>query len=114
MAVGSLAILDAAATVPSLAEALADADWSIATSARPGVRNVSPRAIAPEVLERVARSERVAIVFGGERAGLRRAEVDACRAVVRIPMVGNEPSMNLAQAAMIVLYELMVGALERA
>jgi tRNA/rRNA methyltransferase len=113
MAVGSLDILDGASTVPSLVDAVAEADWTIATSARSGVCNVTPRRIAPDVLDRVMLNQRIAIVFGGERAGLRRTEVDGCDAVVRIPMVGNEPSVNLAQSVMIVLYELMVEALAR-
>jgi TrmH family RNA methyltransferase len=43
------------------------------------------------------------LVIGAERAGLPREVVDACEAVVHIPIVGD--SLNAAMAATIALYE---------
>lgn len=45
---------------------------------------------------------RVLLAIGGEREGLGRALLDACDAVVRVPMAGFVPSYNL-QAAMAVV-----------
>ena len=113
LAVGSHDVLDRARIALSLEEALAGIDVSAATSARPGVSGiVSPRQLAA-TLAAESEPKRVALVFGGERAGLRRSEVDACSLVCRIPMVANEPSLNLAQAVMVVLYELLVAAFDR-
>lgn len=113
LAVGSLEILDRAAVLPSLDEALAQTSLSVATSARPGVGGiVSPRMLAADLVARVPNLPNTALVFGGERAGLRRAEVDRCDLVCRIPMVTNEPSLNLAQAVMVVLYELLCAGLD--
>jgi len=50
-------------------------------------------------------SEPVALVFGSERSGLSNAELARCAAVVHVPTVPTVPSMNLAQAVAVVLYE---------
>lgn len=114
LAVGSTDLLDQALVVDSLDDVLRNIDVSVATSARPGVSNIaSPRQLSTRLIEEASAGQRMALIFGGERAGLRRAEVDACDIVCRIPMVANEPSMNLAQAVMVVLYELLVAAFDR-
>jgi TrmH family RNA methyltransferase len=51
-------------------------------------------------------SEPAAIVFGSERSGLSNEELARCRAVLHIPTQKQVPSMNLAQAVAVVLYEL--------
>jgi len=115
MAVGSVDILAQARVVESLVEVTQDADLLVATTARRGVSGVvSSRSLGPLLLAQSRAGKRVALVFGGERAGLRKAEVDACPIACRIPMVGNEPSLNLSQAVMVVLYELLVTALGEA
>ena len=114
LAVGSVDLLERAEIVDKLETVLERVDLRIATSARPGVSGVlSSHQLGPRLLEEANRGKRIALVFGGERAGLRRAEVDSCDWVCRIPMVANEPSMNLAQAVMVVLYELLVATFDR-
>jgi len=111
MAVGATHILDELTIAKDLADAIDGAQVVIGTSARHGLREVrTPRAMAPEVLRLAQEGKAVALVFGGEREGLRREEMARCSHRVRIPMVASEPSLNLAQAAMIILYELMVAA----
>jgi tRNA/rRNA methyltransferase len=113
MAVGATHILDDATVEESLAGAISRVNVVVGTSARHGLREVmTPRAMAREVLAQAQGDKSLAIVFGGERDGLRSTELERCTLRVRIPMVANEPSINLAQAAMIVLYELMVSAFE--
>lgn len=48
----------------------------------------------------------VAILFGNERTGLTRPEVDRCTALVYVPTHDRMPSLNLAQAVAIIGYEL--------
>jgi tRNA/rRNA methyltransferase len=48
----------------------------------------------------------VALVFGEERRGLSDRELDLCQAVCTIPTRVVYDSMNLAQAAAVVAYEL--------
>jgi tRNA G18 (ribose-2'-O)-methylase SpoU len=50
--------------------------------------------------------ERVAVLFGSERHGLGAGALEACDTVVRIPMAPGVPSINVAAASAVVLYEL--------
>lgn len=47
-----------------------------------------------------------AILFGPEDRGLNTDEINLCRRLVRIPSTADYPSYNLAQAVLLVLYEL--------
>ena len=47
------------------------------------------------------------LCLGGEQHGLSREVMDACDAVVRIPMTGRADSLNLAVAAGVMLYEML-------
>jgi tRNA/rRNA methyltransferase len=52
----------------------------------------------------------VAVVFGEERRGLSDAELTLCQAVCTIPTHPDYDSMNLAQAAAVVCYEIALAA----
>ena len=54
----------------------------------------------------VPRSSRTAIIFGSEGHGLSSATLALCDAVCEIPMSGNVPSVNVAVASAVFLYEL--------
>ena len=111
MAVRSTDLLQTMKVVPSIDEALEGIDLAVGTSARAGTAHVlSPREAASWVCENASQQRQTALVFGSERTGLRRDELARCQRVVRIPMVANEPSLNLAQAVTVVLYELLVAA----
>ena len=93
-----------------LPAAIADALYVVGTSARArsAERNTArPRAIAPTVIER-AREGRVAIVFGREDKGLPTTALDLCHEVVGIPTDPDSHSLNLAQACLVVCYELLL------
>ncbi len=61
---------------------------------------------ATDILYGAARShERTGLLFGAERAGLETADVALCHGIVTIPVDPCFQSLNLAQAANIVLYE---------
>jgi len=47
-----------------------------------------------------------ALVFGPERTGLRREHLELCTTLVRIPSSAHNPSYNLAQAVLLVLFEI--------
>jgi tRNA/rRNA methyltransferase len=113
MAWRSLDVLGRARPFGSLAEALADCARAVGFTARPqrSVTGIRPLpALAPAILEHAARG-RVALVFGPEHRGLSRAELGCCQDVARIPTSPGQPSLNLAQAVMVVGYELLVARL---
>ena len=113
MAVKSLDVLEAAPVVPNVQAALADVDFTFATTARRGVSGVlTARRAASEAVERAARGERLAFIFGNEKTGLAEEDLMGAHARVRIPMAADQPSVNLGQAVQLVAYELFVAALE--
>ena len=113
MAVKSLDVLDGAARVATLDEALLGVAHAFATTSRRGVTGVvAPRRAAAIACEHAARGERVAFVFGNEKTGLGAADLEQCAGRLRIPMAADQPSVNLGQAVQIVAYELYVAGLE--
>ncbi|MCB2188198.1 MAG: RNA methyltransferase [Deltaproteobacteria bacterium] len=108
-------VLDAMTTHPSLDDALADCHHAVATTARLGDNRgslMSPRAAAPEILAWAA-EERVALLFGPEDRGLTTPELDRARLSLNIP-TSESSSLNLAQAVMVLAYELRNTALDLA
>jgi tRNA/rRNA methyltransferase len=104
-------LLEAAEVVPDLRAALGDAAWACGTTSRelPGRPRLHPRALGAEVAARAARGP-VAIVLGEERRGLSDRELSLCQAVCTIPTVAAYDSMNLAQAAAVLAYEIASAA----
>src|SRR5207245_7471717 len=75
---------------------------------RSAKRNLQrPRGGAGETLERGARGP-AALVFGREDKGLTNEALDRCHRVVTIPASPAYPSLNLAHAVVLMLYELAV------
>lgn len=66
-------------------------------------------AAAREALSGVPAGRAVALVLGNEETGLSPASRAACSALVRIPGGGDLESLNVAQSAAILLYELAAG-----
>jgi tRNA/rRNA methyltransferase len=111
-------ILDRARIAADLGSALADCVVVAGTSAPKGglFRRQTvgpPEEIIPHLLEGMAASQPVAIVFGPEPTGLTNDEVTRCHYLIEIPANEAYPSINLAQAVAICLYELHKGWLHR-
>ena len=91
----------------NLAQALADYHFVVGTTARlGGQRKVirSPSTLAEQLVSISARN-RIAVLFGPEDRGLTNVDIRFCHALVNIP-TAEFSSLNLAQAVMIVCYEL--------
>lgn len=58
---------------------------------------------------RIAGKGRVALVFGREDKGLNNSETDGCDFLLTIPADPSSPSLNLAQAVLLIAYELSRG-----
>jgi tRNA (cytidine32/uridine32-2'-O)-methyltransferase len=107
LASGAWDVLDNASVATSLREATSGCTFVVATSGRPGAGEWSPRRLATESGER-AGGGRMAIVFGPEASGLTTLEIGLCHVTVRIPTTPEQPSLNLAQAVLLVGYELLL------
>lgn len=92
---------------PSLGHALAPFSFVVGTTARLGKQRQvieSPASLA-EMLVPVSQQNRIAVVFGPEDRGLTNEDLRLCHWLVNIP-TAEFASLNLAQAVMIVCYEL--------
>jgi len=108
MAAGADRVLDGAVLYDSLADAIGDCSFVLATTARNHDQAkpvISADAAAAEMAPRVAAGETVAIVFGRERNGLENHEVGMADRIVTLPVNPAFASLNLAQAIVIVGYE---------
>ena len=105
---GATHVLDRASLHATAAEAIGDLHYVLATTARE--RGQMKRADAPDrameaAAERAARGEHVGILFGRERTGLSNEEISLADAIVTFPVAPEFPSLNLAQAVLLVAYE---------
>jgi TrmH family RNA methyltransferase len=106
-------VADRAETFDSLEEALADAVHVVGTTARARTahRNyLRPRAVAPGIV-RKAEEGLVALLFGREDRGLDNQALDLCHSVVIIPTNPDYSSLNLAQATLLLTYEIFLAAM---
>ncbi len=112
MSAGSEDILEKAQVFPSLGEALADMQLVAGCTARQG-KGRSPLLDPRGLREHAARhgpETRFAVVFGREDRGLTNSELDLCHLVVTVPTSPEHPSLNLAQAVLLICYELRGGS----
>jgi TrmH family RNA methyltransferase len=96
----------------SLREALSDAVFVVGTTARARTahRNYArPREVGPMVVER-AETGVVALLFGREDRGLDNGALDLCHSVAIIPTDPDYSSLNLAQATLLLTYEVFLAA----
>lgn len=102
-------VVEAASIFDTLEEAIADCTYTVAMTARGrrAKRAVGrPHEVAPEILARTGGDEVVAVVFGREDKGLSNEALDLCHRSVTIPTNPDHPSLNLAQAVLVIAYEL--------
>jgi tRNA/rRNA methyltransferase len=114
MAVHAGELLDAARRCDTLAEAVADCAWVVGTTPRrvPGRRHLAPAELAREALARSP--ARTAIVFGDERSGLSNSDALRCHDLSAIPAEAAQPSLNLAQAALLYCWSVREAVLSAA
>ena len=104
-------IIENLKTYDNLQDALAPFQYVVGTTARlGGERQVvnAPGQMA-ERLVPISQANRIALLFGPEDAGLANQDIRACHALVNIP-TAEFSSINLAQAVMILCYELFLAS----
>ncbi len=113
MAVKSLDVLDATEIYDNVDEAIVGLDVVVATSARRGLSGVlTPSQLAPQLVEKGASGAKIGILFGNEKSGLSNEEMSRADFLMRVPIAADQPSLNLAQAVQVVVYQLFATALD--
>jgi len=108
MASGAVAVLDRARVFESTADAAADLDLVLATTARErdmAKTVLTPRQASARMAGHVSGGGKAGILFGPERAGLVNDDVVLADAVINVPLNPSFSSLNLAQAVLLVGYE---------
>ncbi|MDA2933819.1 RNA methyltransferase [Acidobacteria bacterium AH-259-D05] len=113
MAGKAIDLVTSAGVYPTLDEAVSQENLVIGTtSGRKRRKNqpiYSPREVASLVWN-YGKSQRVALVFGPERRGLSDAQLARCQYLVSIPASPEYPVLNVAQAVMVLAYEIFIGS----
>lgn len=108
MADRAVDILERAAFVSTLEEALADMEHVAGFSRR--VRGIGKPVISPaelrELIQGAWHGSRVGLLFGSEKFGLLNSQAEFCERIVTIPASPEFPSLNLSHSLGIVCYEM--------
>lgn len=108
MASGAGRLLDEAQLFGTTADALADCSYVFATTARQ--RGLTKPVHSPEsamklAAEKIAAGEKVAVLFGPERAGMENDDIARANAIINVPVNPAFGSLNLAQCVLLTAYE---------
>jgi TrmH family RNA methyltransferase len=111
-AVGAAELLAKAEQYDNVAEAIADCQLVVGTTAV-GRREMQHRLQRLDeggrAIKKQLKTGPVALLFGSERYGLSNQEISHCHWMMRIPTRDEHGSMNLGQAVAVCLYELVRG-----
>ncbi len=94
-------------------DALGKFNYIVGTTARLGKFRgpfLTPRQAAQHIVN-LSQKNKVALLFGPEDTGLANDQLRLCHAVVTIPTAKEFTSLNLAQAVMILCYEIFVASM---
>lgn len=97
-----------------LKDALAPYNYVVGTTARLGKQRLvinTPSKLAKQLVP-ISIENRIAILFGPENSGLSNEDIRYCHTLVNIP-TAEFSSLNLAQAVMIMCYEIFTVGLEK-
>jgi tRNA/rRNA methyltransferase len=108
MASGAGRLLDEAVMCETTADAVADCTYVYATTARP--RELTKPVFTPahamkDAAQRIANGEKVAVLFGPERAGMENDDIAKANAIISVPVNPEFASLNLAQCVLLTAYE---------
>ena len=108
LASGAEEILERAEEMITLGEAISEMGCVVGMTSREGRGRSSP--LSPEAMAKqlmpLSLKNRVGLVFGPEKDGLTNEELSLCHLYARIPSSQSFPSLNLAQAVVVICYEL--------
>lgn len=108
LASGAEDILERAEELPLLREAISEMGCVVGTTTRTGKERsplLTPKSLAKKLVP-ISLKNSIGLVFGSEKEGLTNEELSLCHLFVRIPSSEIFPSLNLAQAVLVLCYEL--------
>ena len=108
LASGAEDILERAEEFPTLREAISEMGCVVGMTSRAGKERgplLTPKDLVEQLIP-VSEKNLIGLVFGSEKEGLTNEELSLCHLYVRIPSADSFPSLNLAQAVMVLCYEL--------
>ena len=114
LASGAEDILERAEEVFTLEEAISEMGYVVGLTSRRGRErrpDLTPEALAKKLIP-LSQKNVVGLAFGSEKEGLTNEELSLCHLCARIPSMESFPSLNLAQAVMVVCYELFKASAE--
>jgi tRNA/rRNA methyltransferase len=114
LASGAEDILERAEEVFTLREAISEMGCVVGMTSRGGkVRHpdLTLEALARKLIP-LSQRNLIGLAFGSEKEGLTNEELSLCHLYARIPSMESFPSLNLAQAVMVVCYELFQASME--
>lgn len=114
---GAIDVIENTKVYETLNEAVHDVHMIYGTTARGrDMVNVihTPATAAKDIQEQTLLDKTTAIVFGAERTGLENDDIALCNALITYPTNPDFSSLNLAQAVLLMSYELMRSAEETA
>ena len=107
-AAGADIVLEKTRIYPTAAEAIADLKYVYATTARPRdmiKEVVTPKECCLRMRGAVNEGEKVGLLFGPEKAGLKNDDIALSTAIVSVPLNPSFASINLATAVGLLAYE---------
>lgn len=114
LASGAEDILERAEEFPTLKEAISEMGCVVGMTSRKGKerdRLFNPKSLAKKITPFSLKNS-IALTFGSEKEGLTNEELSLCHLYVRIPSMESFPSLNLAQAVMVICYEIFQSSTE--
>ena len=114
LASGAEDILERAEDFLTLREAISEMGCVVGMTSRGGKERsplLTPEALTKKLIS-LSMKNLIGLAFGSEREGLTSEELSLCQIHVRIPSAKAFPSLNLAQAVIIVCYELFQASIE--
>ncbi len=114
LASGAEDVLERAEEFFTLGEAISEMGVAVGFTSREGIGrqpDLTPEALVEKLIP-LSQKNLIGLVFGSEKEGLTNEELSLCHLCARIPSVESFPSLNLAQAVMVVCYELFKGSKE--
>ncbi|MEM0898324.1 MAG: RNA methyltransferase [Pseudomonadota bacterium] len=105
---GAVHVVESAKVFESLAEAIGDLTYTVATTAR--MRDGFKRVLGPEesvsnIRALQTENQNCGMIFGREKSGLTNEEVSLADEIVTFPVNPAYASLNLAQAVLLMSYE---------